>query len=371
MPNSMLKIRRIVFWEPSLSPHKIDLIHAIKQVNPNIDILYLSARGMSESRKKLGWTEQGFDECIVNPSLDFIAKVLSEDISTTFHIFSGLKGGVMFEHALPLVKKNKVQFILLSEPRANEGFKGFLRYLHSWCSEIWIREQVSYVFAIGVNGPKWFSSVGYQQDKIKPFAYFISTQNYDDLPVKNIDDCVIGFVGRLVKEKGFYDVVASSKLVTQSQFKIIGAGKGHDYMLSHKNSYPNIQYLGAVDIIDIPNQIASLDILVLPSHTTDDGWGMVISEALMAGCYVITTNKVGASLLLFCPEIGAVVDVENPQHIAQAIQNAQLQGFLTVEMKQRRKEWALRNLSAVNAAQFLVNTLRGESKSPLFFDKHF
>lgn len=370
MSNSILMIRRIVFWEPSLSPHKIDLFRAIKQVDPSIDVLYLSAKGISDERKKLGWAEQGFDDCIVNPSIDFIEKILSEDISTTFHIFSGLKGGAMFKHALSLVKKNKVQFALLSEPRANEGLKGFLRYLHSWCSEIWIRKQISYIFAIGANGPIWFSRVGYSQDKIKPFAYFISTQNYENLPIKNIGNCVVGFVGRLEKSKGFYDVLASSKLVPKSQFKIIGAGAGHDYIIHNLTNYPNINYKGVVNGANIPNEMSTLDIVVQPS-TTDDGWCMVLSEALMAGCYVITTSKVGASLLFFCSEIGTVVDVESPQQIAHAIQNAQSQGFLTIEMKQRRKEWALRNLSTVNVAKFLVNTLRGESQSALFFDKHF
>ncbi|KQC99353.1 glycosyltransferase family 4 protein [Acinetobacter soli] len=372
MSDNIMKASRIIFWEPSLSPHKIDLINSIDLIETDMKIIYISARGISEQRKKLGWNEKGYENCIINPSAEQINHLMLSDIANTFHIFSGLKGGDMFENALSIAKNdNKIKFAIMSEPRASEGVKGFLRYLHSWFFEGWLRRQSQFIFAIGANGPKWFKSVGYSSQKIRNFAYFISNEKYKSLPVFNNESPVVGYVGRLVKEKGYHDVLEASKYQSHIQFKFIGAGEGTNILIDYSNKYSNIVFGGAVDISEIPYEISKMDILVLPSHTTDDGWGMVVSEALMAGCYVITTNKVGSSILIFCDEIGTKVNVGSPEQISEAIRNAIQKGFISAEMKSRRKQWALRNLSAENGANFLLNTILNRSQNFNFFDKDF
>ncbi|MDQ1209271.1 glycosyltransferase involved in cell wall biosynthesis [Acinetobacter baylyi] len=367
-----LEYKKIVFWEPSLSPHKIDLVNTIGLMDFDIETVYLSARGISEQRKNLGWNEKGYEDCIINPSSEQINHLMLSDVSGSFHIFSGIKGGDMFENALSIAKNNnKIKFAIMSEPRASEGVKGFLRYLHSWVFEGWLRRQSQFIFAIGANGSKWFKSVGYSHQKIRNFAYFISNEKYKSLPVSNNENPVVGYVGRLVKEKGFHDVLEASKYQSHIQFKFIGAGEGTNILTDYSNKYSNIMFGGAVDMSEIPYEISKMDILVLPSHTTDDGWGMVISEALMAGCYIITTNKVGSSILIFCDEIGTKVNVGSPEQISDAIQNAIQKGFISVEMKVRRKQWALRNLSSENGATFLLNAIFHRSQDLYFFDKDF
>lgn len=371
MSDNIMKVSKIIFWEPSLSPHKIDLINSIGLIHSDIEAVYLSENCVSEERKKLGWTEKGYENCIVHPSVEQINYLMQSDIASTFHIFSGIKGGDMFENALSIAKNNnKIKFAIMSEPRASEGVKGFLRYLHSWFFEGWLRKQSQFIFGIGANGPKWFKSVGYSSKKIRTFAYFISNEKYKSLPVSNNENPVVGYIGRLTKEKGFYDVIMSSKNLNKLQFLFIGTGEGSSYIKSIEAENKNITYKGLVNISDIPYEMSSLDILVLPSQIKD-GWGMVVSEALMAGCYVITTNKVGSSILIFCDEIGAKVDVCSPEQISEAIQNAIQKGFISAEMKSRRKQWALRNLSAENGANFLLDTILNRSQNFYFFDKDF
>lgn len=363
--------KRIIFWEPTLSPHKIDLINSIKEIDLKIDVMYISAQGISEERKRLGWNENGFQHCIVNPSYELIDNLLTGDSQNTFHIFSGIKGGSVFKNALYIAKKNNLKIAIMSEPRANEGIKGILRFIHSWLFEDWLRKQSKFIFAIGANGPKWFESVGYDPKIIRYFAYFISNKKYKEIKVSCNNIPVVGYVGRLVKEKGFYDVLESSRYQPNIQFKFLGAGKGSDILVTQESNYPNVLFQGTVDIAEIPHEISSMDILILPSHTSDDGWGMVVSEALMAGCYVITTDKVGSSVLLFSDEIGAKVGVGSPLQISAAIQTAINNGFISEEMKKRRKNWALRNLSSENGAKFLINTICNKSKDIYFFDKNF
>ncbi|MCF3128333.1 glycosyltransferase [Acinetobacter soli] len=364
---------RIVFWEPSLSPHKIDLINSLKSINENIEVIYLAANGISDERKALGWSEKGFEDCIVNPNEAIIYKLLTEDSENTMHIFSGIKGGEMYDIALPILKRKKINFCILSEPRANEGVKGFLRYLDSFFFENWIRKKVCHVFAIGANGPKWYESVCYPENKISYYAYFISEKYYSELPIIENSVLNIGFVGRLIEEKGFFDFINSSLYLNEQNYNytVIGSGYGGKYLNDNISKYSNINYLGAIEMSFIPKEISKLDILVLPSHTTDDGWGMVISEALMAGCYVITTKKVGASLLMFAPEIGQIVDIKAPKAIADAIDLARKNNFLSLEMKQKRKKWALENLSSNKGASFLYDKINGKKTEKIFFSKFF
>lgn len=357
-------IRRIVFWEPTLSPHKIDLVNALKEIAPEIEVIYLSAKSVSEDRKRLGWSISGFEDCIVDPSNELIRKLLLQDIQHTFHIFSGLKGGRMFENALSITKKYKLKFALMSEPRANEGIKGGLRFIHSWITERWIRNQARYIFAIGAGGIKWFRSVGYKAEKIKPFAYFISEEPYKNINLTDHNKINIGFVGRTVKEKGFQTFLEVAEMFSENiNFIVVGGEKVNNY-----HEIENIHYYGSVTIDLVPEILSSIDILIAPS-IVKDGWCVTVSEALLSGCYIITTNKVGASLLLYSDVMGTVVDINNPIQITQLIKDVQQRNLLSIEMRRRRKCWALKNLSAKNGAKYLLETISQNPTENIFFDK--
>lgn len=370
MQNSKLKIDRIVFWEPSLSPHKIDLINEIKRIRPHYEVLYISANGISEERKKLGWTESGYEDCLVQPSFDTIEKLFSSNTPNTIHIFSGFKGGKTFQHALKMLKKYQAKFYILSEPRANEGVKGFLRYLDSIFFELWYKNNVRGVFAIGANGPIWFKKVGYKNYKLRLFAYFIDNKKFKNIERKQTDNITVGFIGRTVASKGILDFIETAKMMPEVNFKIVGASHILHELIDSSNSFNNIDFLGSIDMADIPDIMNEFDIIVSPSTTTDDGWGMVVSEALMAGCYIVTTNKVGSSILIFRDEIGEIVPIKDPYNIRNAIQQAIDNNFLNINYRKKRKDWALRNLGADNGAQYLIDVIE-RNRSDCFFDKIF
>lgn len=364
-------MKKIVFWEPSLSPHKIDLVNQVRKMRPDYEVLYVSAKGISEDRRKLGWSESGYESCLVSPNEEWIKNTFLLNSKDTFHIFSGLKGGKTFKYALKILKKYNANFYILSEPRASEGLKGSLRFLDSTIFEIWYKKNVSSIFAIGVNGPKWFSKVGYDEKKIKLFAYFINNDVFKKLEIRKNNKVKVGFIGRTVKEKGIFDFINLSKLMPDLEFQVIGSSNNLNEIIDNNKNEKNLNILGSVNIAKIPEFLHSLDIVVLPSHTTDDGWGMVISEALMSGCYVITTDKVGSSVLIFRDEIGAVTTIERPDQIQSAIKNAIDNDYLNLSYKMRRKRWALKNLGADNGARYLLNVLENNISELCFFDDDF
>lgn len=370
MQNSKLKIDRIVFWEPSLSPHKIDLINEIKRIRPHYEVLYISAKGISEERKKLGWNESGYESCIVNPSPAWIENAFSLNAKETIHIFSGFKGGYTFKYALKMLKKYNRKFFILSEPRASEGFKGFLRFLDSLIFENWYKNHVSSVFAIGINGPLWFEKIGYNINKLKLFGYFVDNYRFKTIDYHASDKIKIGFLGRTVEEKGIFDFINVANLMPNLNFNVIGTSNNLENLIESNKNLKNLNFFGSVNIVEIPNILHGLDIVILPSHTTDDGWGMIISEALMSGCYVITTDKVGSSVLIFRNEIGVVTSIKNPHQMKSAIQSAIDHHFLSLPYREKRKTWALRNLGADNGAKYLLDVIENNVEYT-FFDKNF
>jgi len=361
--------KRIIFWEPTLSPHKIDLINQLKKIKPSYDILYISAKGISEERKKLGWSEVGYEDCLVKPDFNIIEGYFSSANFETVHIFSGFKGGKTFKYALKMLKKYKPIFYILSEPRANEGVKGFLRYLDSIFFEVWYKNNVKGVFAIGANGPAWFNKVGYNKKKVRLFAYFINNNIFENLKIKSKDNINIGFIGRTVPSKGILDFIETAKLMPEINFKIIGGSDNLQDLVAKYNTLDNLCFLGSTNIKEIPEIINELDILVSPS-TSDDGWGMVVSESLMTGCYIITTNKVGSSTLIFSDEIGRIVPVKDPSSIRISIQEAIDKNYLDIGYREKRKKWALRNLGADNGAKYLLDVIENNVEYT-FFDKNF
>ncbi|MDP1045310.1 glycosyltransferase, partial [Klebsiella pneumoniae] len=55
---------------------------------------------------------------------------------------------------------------------------------------------------------------------------------------------------------------------------------------------------GVLPMSDVNCFFRQVDVLVLASTTADDGWGVVVSEALMCGVAVVATATVGASVVL-------------------------------------------------------------------------
>ena len=83
------------------------------------------------------------------------------------------------------------------------------------------------------------------------------------------------------------------------------------------------------------------DVLIFP--TLCDGFGMVVAEAMAAGCVVITTRNAGASDWIEDGKNGWVVEPGSAESLAEAIQKAIDTGDCLEEMKERAREKARQN----------------------------
>lgn len=121
---------------------------------------------------------------------------------------------------------------------------------------------------------------------------------------------VVGYLGRLVPQKGVLDLVeALALLPARVRVRLIGAGVQRPDLLARAAALGVGARLELLDwSADVPGELRRLDALALPSHTTPrwkEQFGRVLTEAMSCGLPVIGSssgeipNVVGDAGLIF------------------------------------------------------------------------
>ncbi|GAA4214461.1 glycosyltransferase family 1 protein [Sphingomonas endophytica] len=132
------------------------------------------------------------------------------------------------------------------------------------------------------------------------------------------DEVTIGFLGRLVLEKGlgvFADVLARlDALGVRHRVLVVGKGPARDWFAGR---VPQAAFAGFQSGDDLGRAVASMDLLFNPSVT--ETWGQVTSEAMAAGVPVVAACATGAVDLLEDGRTGFLVPPADLAGYAAAI----------------------------------------------------
>lgn len=350
----------LIFWEPLISPHKLGLLKELRSSVRVASISQVAQIQLSAERKALGW-EALIPDCIptvVEPSDAQVSEIILGSSPDAIHIFSGIHWVPSIVRGIALAIQHKRRFGIMSEPRVLEGFKGITRLAHSWLTEGRVRSHCDFVLAIGRHGPGWFRIAGYSPQKIFPFAYFVGeAQNGNKL--LDSQKIRVGYLGRLTHAKGFTLAAEVFRLFAgRLEIEIAGGGELEHAAYGLASEYPaSIRFRGALPMANVPGFLASLDILLVPSLTRDDGWGVVITEALEAGVAVISSGFPGASACITDERFGRIVERPNIQSFAQAIDKVIASGVLDNEGRKFRSSWSSTHLTASAGSSYLLDIL--------------
>jgi glycosyltransferase involved in cell wall biosynthesis len=108
---------------------------------------------------------------------------------------------------------------------------------------------------------------------------------------------VVGFVGRLVAEKGLAWLLESWRtacLPDHARLVFVGQGPMEAAIRSAAAADARIRLIGPIPSEHVPKVMASIDALVLPSLTTRDWceqYGRAITEAMASGVPVIASDS--------------------------------------------------------------------------------
>lgn len=176
------------------------------------------------------------------------------------------------------------------------------------------------------------------------------------------DDVVVGFMGRLVEEKGVEDVIEAVAELhrTDPRVKLLVVGTGRDQLNSVEdrararvaaNGWSFVQFAGFQ--ADEALFYRLFDVVVLASRE-HEGYGMSAVQAMMAGTPVVATAVGGTPELVRDGETGLLVPPAAPGRIAAALREL----IDDPALRQRLRERALAEVMTNNREE--VTTERAE-----------
>ncbi len=138
----------------------------------------------------------------------------------------------------------------------------------------------------------------------------------------NIDknEKIIAFTGRLLKEKGLYELLEAKSNLKDKSCRLIIAGIGPLQKEIDSLDRDDVIYVGKLEFKDVIALLKESDVYCLPSYS--EGMSTSVLEAVAAKCFVITTANGGAKELITSSDLGIILKNSNPADLAAALDKA-------------------------------------------------
>lgn len=332
-----------IFWQNMISMYQSSFLRNLAETH---NVILVTESEIEPLRIKHGFyiPDHGKVQIIVSPNKDEISKLCKMD---AIHIVSGAHVYKIPHKAFKLAIKTNAIVGIFSEPFQYMGVKGKLRFLKYWLFRIRYSKHVSFILTTGERGRWCFESVGFSRSIIYDWAYFTETHTIA-IRENQTKDIKLLFIGSIDTRKNILRLISvCKKLECIDNLNIIGTGPLEN-QLQQAIRNTNCNYLDKVPNKEIHKIIGDSDVLILPSIY--DGWGVVVSEALMCGTPVIASSNCGSSVLLQGIR-GRVFSIEE-DNLEEVLQD-----FLTVlpydaGKREEIKHWALQNISGETAARY-------------------
>jgi glycosyltransferase involved in cell wall biosynthesis len=355
-------IKKIYFWEPTLSPHKTDFYKAIARNYPNIEIEVIYKREISNDRRSLGWQVESTVICrMVDDPMTVRAIVGSSD-SRSIHCICGVRQSNLPSSIVEYAEKGILNFVLMAESKATEGIKGVLRKLHFYIFNRKLLLNTRLLFAQGRFAPGWYKSLGVKKNKIINFGYYVDRRyRFSDCIAELNNVYKIGYLGRINVEKGVSLLLSAFMELSQKKpgrFHLTIGGTGEKKLEALLSSYENdhmIEWRGAIPYHGVQEFLNELDLLIVPSVTSNDGWGVVVNEALISGIPVLCSYKVGSSVVVEKNALfGVVFNKLDSEELANKVLFMSENPLYLRRLNEKRSALAYPYLSPDNAARIFM-----------------
>jgi glycosyltransferase involved in cell wall biosynthesis len=178
------------------------------------------------------------------------------------------------------------------------------------------------------------------------------------------DGVVLGFVGRLTKNKGVAELLIAFDEILRAEPKpwllLVGwFDRSEDaldpYWRQHITQHPRIRPTGYV--ADAAAYYRAMDVFVLPTHR--EGFPNAVLEASASGLAVITTQSTGARDAVLAEVTGLLIPLRSPEAITEAV----LELIRNPEKRRRMGEagraWVIEKFSRERVLGLAVEFYRG------------
>lgn len=209
-------------------------------------------------------------------------------------------------------------------------------------SEVIRRERKEYELADFILVPSRFAkdtfvSRGVSEKKIKVIPLGVDTSLFKfthsrtfQLPLR-----VINF-GSLSPQKGIQHLLAALDSFSAEELKLTLVGHLSPEIESLLKKYPQVIHQGAVPQAELPEILKEQDVFVLPS--LQDGFGMVVPQAMACGLIPIVSSAAGASELIQNQVNGFVIEPGSAEPLIQVLKKLVSHPDLVSHVAEKVKE---------------------------------
>ncbi|MDD3948974.1 MAG: glycosyltransferase [Anaerolineaceae bacterium] len=346
----------IYFWQRTVSPHMAGLVAAIAQRGHIV--ICVAEQLLSRERAQQGWTTPSLGRARLElaPTATTVRTLAETASPNAIHICQGIRSNGLVELAQRALAMRQCKQWVIMETVEDTGWQAILKQLeyqrlfHRW------NKCLQGVLAIGHRTTSWVVQHGIPSDRVYPFAYFLANTAKPAIGHlhKTTGPFQFIFVGQFIQRKRLDLLILALSILKREDIKlvVIGSGPLENTMKSFaKRTWPgHVHWMGKLPIGDVSQVLASADCLVLPSR--HDGWGAVVSEALMVGTPAICSDACGVAEVVQQSGVGGVFANGNLLALVNILHSVLVAGKPKYQDRLELANWA-RCLSGEAGAEYL------------------
>jgi starch synthase len=188
-----------------------------------------------------------------------------------------------------------------------------------------LREEEIYATADAITVASTFSrrsfiEQGVPAEKIHSIPYGVRLENFAKVADPAPDTFEVLFVGAVSLRKGLPYLLQAFARIQHPSKRLRIAGQVPNWMKPIFSQLPqeHVEFLGSVPQTELPRIMSTSHVLVLPS--IEDGFGMVMGQAMACGCPVLSSTNTGGEDLYTDSVEGFIVPIRDVDAMADRMQ---------------------------------------------------
>ncbi len=362
----MYSAKQIWFWQRIVSTHMGGLASALAA--RGYDVTFVAEQDMSADRAAQGWEPGALGEAQLRHVRNEaeVRETVQSAPSSSIHICQGMRGnGLVGLAQNELYTRGIAQWVIMETVDVGSGWRALAKSLVYRALIARFRGRIEGVLANGHGTPDWLVRHGMPRSAVFPFAYFLPIPD-DATPNPSDGRFHILFVGQIIERKRLDLLIDAVALMDDENIvlDIVGTGplERQSRQYAETKLGKRVTWHGRQMMSDIPGFMLAADCLVLPSNF--DGWGAVVSEAIIAGTPAICSDSCGVAHIVRASGDGGVFATGQAVALRLELERAAQAGKVSAD-RRRRLASSGRAIGAEAGADYLERILAFKRDSGL------
>ena len=187
------------------------------------------------------------------------------------------------------------------------------------------REEAEYEQADAVTVPSEFAyrsflAKGFPEAKLRRIPLGVRLELFKPEGAPSPDTFEVLFVGSVTVRKGIPHLLQAFQKLNypRKRLRIVGGIPAEMQPVLARLDLQHVELVGAVPQSEVRRYMSTSHVMVLPS--VEDGWGMVMGQAMACGCPVISSDHTGGPDLYSHGVEGFIVPIRSAEAIADGLQ---------------------------------------------------